>query len=113
MAKVFYSVRRCTGKRLYRYLTFRQKTSRPSKNWVNRANGYLGALAQMVMARLERIRISVIERRSQRSEAGNEIRVGKGMDEVLMCLTLFMVYLLGFEDEVDGFRYPPDGDLRN
>ena len=67
----------------------------------------------MVMARLERIRISVIDRRSQRSEAGDEIRVGMGTDEALMCMTSFMVYLLGFEDEVDGFRYPHDGDLRN
>jgi hypothetical protein len=57
----------------------------------------------MVMARLERIRRIVRVRRSQRRESGNEITVGMEMEEALMCRTLFMVYLLVFEDAVASF----------
>jgi hypothetical protein len=69
------------------------------------ADRYLGALAQMVMAKLETIRRIVRARRSQRRESGNEIWVRRNMEEALMCRTLFIVYLPGFDDEVGGFRY--------
>ena len=65
----------------------------------SRADRYLGALAQMVMAKLETIRRIVRARRSQRRESGNEIWFGRNMEEALMCTTLFMVYLVGFDDE--------------
>ena len=74
---------------------------------------YLGTLAQMVMARLERIRRIVTARRSQRRESGNEITVGMDMEEALMGKTLFMVYLLVFEAEIGIFRYFHDGTIRN
>jgi hypothetical protein len=65
-----------------------------------------------VIARLERIKRIVRVRRSQRREAGNEIWVGRNMEEALMCRTLFMVYLLVFEDEIGVFRYLHDGNVR-
>jgi hypothetical protein len=67
----------------------------------------------MVMARLEMIRRIVKVRRSQRRESGNEITVGMEMEEALMCRTLFMVYLLVFEDAIGVFRYVHDGNVRN
>ena len=35
-------------------------------------------------------------RRSQRSEAGRDIRVGISLDEALRCMALFMVIVQGF-----------------
>ena len=72
---------------------------RPIKEVTARADRYLGTLAQMVMARLERSRRIVRVRRSQRRESDNEIWVGRNMEEALMCTTLFIVYLVGFDDE--------------
>jgi hypothetical protein len=79
----------------------------------SRTDRYLGALDQMVMTRLERIRKIVRVRRSQRRESDNEIAVGMDMEEALMCRTLFMVYLLVFEDEISVFCYLHDGNSRN
>jgi hypothetical protein len=79
----------------------------------SRADRYLGALAHMVMAKLETIRRIVRARRSQRRESGNEIWVWRNIEEALICRTLFIVYLLGFDDEVGGFRYSHDGNVRN
>ena len=74
---------------------------------------YLRALAQMVMARLETIRRIVRVRRSQRRESGNEVTAEMDREEALMCRTLFMVYLLVFEDVIGVFRYLHDGTIRN
>ena len=73
----------------------------------------LAVSASVVAAKLERIRIIVTARRNQRSEVCNETRVVMNMDIPLSHTTLFMDYLLCFNDEVDSFRYQHDANVRN
>jgi hypothetical protein len=58
----------------------------------------LAASASMVAAKLERIRMIVMTRRNQRSEVCNEIRAVINIDIPLRRTTLFMFYLLCFDD---------------